>query len=140
MSKQEIVLKHDADRPVLGHDERVGGRLVEDDIAERDASLVDRLEAGETTQQRGLTGTVRSEDRDDFTGFGFEVDIEVERAEAETYVGCEMHAAVSVLQPAGGRTRPPSHRSRSAINTPNETAINTRLVTIASGGFDSSLR
>jgi len=101
-------------------------------------TFVDGLKARQAPQQRGLARGVRAEDRDDLARLRLEIDVEGKRSDTESHGGCEMHG--SLLQPAGGRARPPSQRSRNAINTANDTPMSNKLMMNASGGFDSSLR
>ena len=56
--EQQVVLEHEADRPLGGGHEGAGGGVVEDRAVERDATAVERLEAGDGTQRRGLAGAV----------------------------------------------------------------------------------
>ncbi len=132
VGEQEIVLEDDGDGAVFGADEHVGGGVVERFAVEVDAAAVDRQEPGEAAEQGGLAGTVGAEHGDGFATLGGDVDVEPERAEGVDDPGLEGHAA-------GGRP-PPRNRSRRATSTPNETAMSTRLKTIASSGSISLVR
>ena len=132
VGEQQVVLEDDGDRPLLGPHERVGGRVVERLAVELDAPVVDRQQSGEAAEQGGLARAVRSEDGDGLPALGGEVDVEVEAAEGADDAGLEGHAA--------GVRVPPRNRSRSVTRTPKETAMSTRLSTIASSGLISLVR
>ena len=132
VGEQEVVLEDDGDGPSLGADEDVGGGVVERFAVELDAAVVDRQQPGEAAEQGALAGTVGAEHGDGLAALGGEVDVEAERAEGADDPGVEGHAV-------GGRP-PPRKRSRRATSTPKETAISTRLSTIASSGLISLVR
>ena len=89
-------------------------------------------EAREATQQGALAGAIRAEQRHDLAGPRVQLDVERERAEGTDDVGVEAHAA--------GGAPPPRNRSRKATSTAKDTAISTRLRTIASSGSISFVR
>ena len=124
--EQEIVLEHDADRSALGRHEDAGA-VVEDRAVELDPTAVEREQPGERAQERGLAGTVRSEDRDRLTVGGGEQRVERERAELQADLCVEAH-------------RTYSHRSRSSASTATQTASSTTLRPIATSGSDWSSR
>ena len=63
VGEQEVVLEDDGDGAAFGADEHVGGGVVERFAVELDAAAVDRQQSGEAAEQRGLAGSVGSEDR-----------------------------------------------------------------------------
>ena len=132
VGEQEVVLEDDGDGSAFGADEDVGGRIVERFAVELDAAVVDGQQPGEAAEQGALAGTVRTEHGDGLAALGGQVDVEAERAEGADDPGVEGHAA-------GGRP-PPRKRSRRATSTPKETAMSTRLSTIASSGLISLVR
>ena len=136
VGEQQVVLEHDADRALLGRDEDVGRRVVDDDAVERDPAASIGQQAGERPQHRRLAGAVGAEDGEHSPGLDRELDVEVERAELQRRSSrVERHADAP-----GRAAPPPSQRSRSPTSTANETAISTRLRMSASSGFVSSAR
>ena len=129
--EEEVVLEHDRDGAALGADEDVPCRIVEHVTVEPDAPGVDRQESGEASEQRGLAGAIGSENGDGLAVRTRQLDVEAERAERADDLRGERHAA-------GGR--PPRKRSRRATRTPNDTAMSTRLRTIASSASTSFVR
>ena len=119
-----MVLEHHADRAVLGGDEHVGRRVVDDRAVDLDAALVDGQQPGQAAQQRGLAGAVGAEHGDDLARLDGERDPQVERAEGDADVGGQAHA---FTDPGS----PPSQRSRSATSTPNDTTMSTSESTMA---------
>ena len=132
VGEQQVVLEHDGNGTSLRDDERAGRRVVERFTVEFDGSVVDRQQPGEAAEQRRLAGAVGAEYGDGFAALGGQIDVEAKRTEGADDAGIERHGV-------GGRP-PPRNRSRRATSTPKDTAINTRLNTIASSGSISLVR
>ena len=128
VSEQQIVLEHDADRTLLGRHEDARHRIVDERTVDGDAAIVDRDQPSQGSQNGRLAGTVRAEDGQRLAPRDAEIDVEVERADAELDVRLE------------AQRLSPSQRSRSPTRTANETTISTRLRTSASSGSVSSAR
>ena len=134
VGEQQVVLEDDGDRSLLGDHEGVGGRFVEDLAVELDAPLVDRQQPGQTAEHSALAGPVGSEHGDGLAALGGQVDVQPEPAERAVDACSQRHAVGAVARP------PPRKRSRRPTRTPKDTAISTRLNTIASSGLTSFLR
>ena len=126
--EQQVALEDHGDRTPLRGDEDVGRGVVETLPVEVDAAAVDGQQPGQAAERRALARAVRSEHGDDLPGLGVELDVERERAHRPHQAGGERHAC---------GLPPPRNRSRSATSTPKETAMRTRLRTMASSGLVS---
>jgi len=100
--EQQVVLEHHADPTPFGWYEHVGVGVVPSVAVHGHVSLVDGLESREDAEQRGLPGTVRSEDRDDLLA-DREVDCEVERAEPASDAALEDHGEITGARRTSGR-------------------------------------
>ena len=132
VGEQQVVLEDDGDGPAFGAHEDVGRRIVEGLAVELDAPVVDGQQPGEAAEQGALAGPVRSEHGDGLAALRGQLDVEEERPDGPPDPGVEAHGV-------GGRP-PPRKRSRKATSTPKDTAISTRLSTIASSGSISLVR
>ena len=130
--EQEVVLEHDANRPSLGRHEHADRRVIEELAVELDASGVDGQQAGEAAERSRLSRAVRPEEGDRLTAPGADVELEMEPTQRAPHLRLQGHGA--------GGWPLPRNRSRSATSTPNETAMSTRLNTIASSGLVSFAR
>jgi hypothetical protein len=85
--EEQVVLEHEADRALRGRDEGGGGGVVEHGAVELDPPGVDRLQAGDNPQHRGLAGAVGTEEGDDLPVADLQVDPEVEVADTDLDAG-----------------------------------------------------
>ena len=127
--KEQVVLEDDAHGSLVGGHEDAGDGVIEDAVVEPDQPLVDRQQAREAPKERRLPGPVRPEDGDRLATGGVELDVEVERTERALHAGVKAHGV--------GACPLPRKRSRRPTRTPNDTAMSTKLKTIASSGFTS---
>lgn len=114
MGEQSIALGDDAESARLDGTVLARGRVIPDLIAEDDSPRPDRIEPGETSEQRRLAGAVRT-DHDEALPVGdVEVDLEMVRPEVSSDGDGQGHGRPPVI--AG------VHRRRSATSTPRQTA------------------
>ena len=104
MAEQEVLLEHDADRPALGGDEHPASGIVEHLAIELHLPAVEREQAGDGAQQRGLARPVRAEHRQHLAAGDRELDVEIERADTDAEPGLQRHTT-TVIQPLGGHRR-----------------------------------
>ena len=125
MFEQQVVLEHDADGSLLGRHEASGRGIVDDGIADADATVVEWEQAGERSQQCCLTRAIRTEHREQLAVAHPEVGGERERTDRDAHGRVDAHSA-------------DSQRSRRLTSTAREITSNTRLRTIAGSMLPSS--
>jgi hypothetical protein len=126
VGEQEVVGEHDAQAAPLRRDPAATGAL-EHLAVHGHVSGVQRLEAGERAQRRGLARSVGPEQRDDLPVRDAERQLEGQRPAGDAEQGVQAHAV-------------PSQRSRSPTRTTTDTPSSTRLSTTACSGSVSSAR
>ena len=120
VGKQDVVLKDEADAPVLGQYMPAGGRIIEHLTVQLHAA-VDGNQARERPQKRRLAGAVGTQHRHGLAGADLEVDVEREPVAVDSNRCAEAHGD-------------PSHRSRMPMRIASETASRIRLKTMAPSG------
>ncbi len=127
--EEEVVLEHDCNRSALGRHVDAAGSVVEPLAVELDHPIVDRQQACEAPERGRLARPIGSEDRDGLCSARGHGEVELERSHPAAKSRVETHGF--------GAWPLPKKRSRNATSTPNETAMSTKLSTIASSGFVS---
>ena len=97
MREQQVVLEDDAHGSLFRRHAHARRGVLEDDAVERHPAALQRHEAGESPEQRGLARGVRAEQHDDALALDPELDAELEAALAQADVRLETHA--SALSP-----------------------------------------
>src|SRR5262249_41075169 len=109
--EEQVVLEHEADRPLLGRREGAGGGVLEHLAVERDEAR-HRGEARDRPQQGRLARAVRPKEGHHLAVADLETDVHVERPEGSPHIDLEAHAE-------------PSQRWRSPTRTASETTKRT---------------
>ena len=103
------MLEHETGAPFLH------AQLRRVDIAEVDAAFADRLKAGNCTQQRGLAGSRRSQQREQLARWNIETDI-VQRVHVAEVLGKIANRDVHVQLPLTAASSSPWRHSRKFFN------------------------
>src|SRR4051794_26687712 len=90
----------------------------------------ERGQTGECAQGGGLSGTVRTEEGDDFAGGDGERDVQAEGAAVHDETGVETVGGGAGADAGGGGLLLPAHRARSAPRRPAASAPTGRLTLV----------
>ena len=110
--EQRRVLEHEPGGPLVGRHEHVADRVVDHGVTDAQRAFVQRGEAGQDPQQRGLARPVLTQHPDDLA-----------RLHSEVELGGERPAGHAALE--GDHDGPPTMRSRSSTRTVRDTASRT---------------
>ena len=129
MGEEEVLLEDQPTGALFRWDQDPQARIVEHDIVEHDPSAGQRPDSGQSPQQGGLAGAVRTEDGHHLAVCHVELHVLVELIESYLDMGAQ-----------GQLRTAPSHLPRSATSTANEITRSSRDSATATRWFPSSAR
>ena len=90
--EEQVVLEHEADRPLLGRHPGAGLGVLQHHPVEHDPPAVQGQQPGQGPQQGGLAGPVGAEQHHQLAGPHGQLDLQLEPAEPEPDRGVQAHA------------------------------------------------